>query len=107
MAFLLTQSNFEFFWDKASLDATTVTYLNNKYAQLQSLNNFVDADVLINPGYSSSNDAKQNPFFGSFVRDAAGSTTNTTILFLHLQTLLMYWTGSWRTNSWSYWPKKI
>jgi hypothetical protein len=43
-------------------DATTVTYLNNKYAQLQSLNNFVDADVLINPGYSSS-DAKQNPFF--------------------------------------------
>jgi hypothetical protein len=26
-------------------DATTVTYL--KYAQLQSLNNFVDADVLI------------------------------------------------------------
>jgi hypothetical protein len=43
-------------------DATTVTYLNNKYAQLQSLNNFVDADVLINPGYSSSNDAKQNPF---------------------------------------------
>jgi hypothetical protein len=42
-------------------DATTVTYLNNKYAQLQSLNNFVDADVLINPGLSS-NDAKQNPF---------------------------------------------
>jgi hypothetical protein len=63
---LLTQSNFEFFWDKANLDATTVTYLNSKYAQLQSLNNFVDADVLINPGYSSSNDAKQNPFFGSF-----------------------------------------
>jgi hypothetical protein len=62
-------------------DATTVTYLNNKYAQLQSLNNFVDADVLINPGYSSSNDAKQNPFFGSFVRDAAGSTTNTTNFF--------------------------
>jgi hypothetical protein len=62
-------------------DATTVTYLNSKYAQLQSLNNFVDADVLINPGYSSSNDAKQNPFFGSFVRDAAGSTTNTTYTF--------------------------
>lgn len=62
-------------------DAATVTYLNSKYAQLQSLNNFVNADVLINPGYSSSNDAKQNPFFGSFVRDAAGSTTNTTYTF--------------------------
>ncbi|OAB27661.1 Starch-binding associating with outer membrane [Flavobacterium fryxellicola] len=59
-------------------DAATVAYVNSKYAQLQALNNFVDADVLINPGYSSSNDAKQNPFFGSFVRDAAGSTTNTT-----------------------------
>ncbi|MBB1192237.1 hypothetical protein DNC80_00940 [Flavobacterium sp. SOK18b] len=62
-------------------DPATVTYLNSKYATLQALNNFVSSDVLINPGYSSANNDKQNPFFGSFVRDAAGSTTNTTYTF--------------------------
>ncbi|MCK8141527.1 SusD/RagB family nutrient-binding outer membrane lipoprotein [Flavobacterium sp. I-SCBP12n] len=59
-------------------DATTLAYLNTKYADLKTLNNFVNADVLINPGYSAANDAKQNPFYGNFGRDAAGSTTNTT-----------------------------
>jgi hypothetical protein len=43
-------------------DAATVTYLNSKYATLQASNNFVDADVLINPGYSSANNDQQNPF---------------------------------------------
>lgn len=62
-------------------DAATVTYVNSKYATLQTLNNFISADVLINPGYSSGNDAQQSPFFGSFVRDAAGYTTNTTYTF--------------------------
>jgi hypothetical protein len=59
-------------------DAATVTYLNSKYADLRSLNNFVTSDVLINPGYTSANNDKQSPFFSSFVRDAAGATTNTT-----------------------------
>jgi hypothetical protein len=59
-------------------DGDTQTYLASKYADLQALNNFVDSDVLINPGYSKANNDQQNPFFGSFVRDAAGSTTNTT-----------------------------
>ncbi len=59
-------------------DAATVTYLATKFADLQASNNFVSSDVLINPGYSSGNDAKQNPFFNSFVRDAAGSTANST-----------------------------
>jgi hypothetical protein len=40
-----------------------VTYLNSKYATLQASNNFVDADVLINPGYSSANNDQQNPFW--------------------------------------------
>lgn len=62
-------------------DGATVTYLNAKYAELQSLNDFVTSDVLINPGYSSANEAQQNPFFGSFVRDPAGATTNTTYTF--------------------------
>lgn len=58
-------------------DAATVTYVNSKYADLQASNNFVDADVLINPGYSSKNNDSQNPFFASNVTDAAGSTANT------------------------------
>jgi hypothetical protein len=62
-------------------DAATVTYVNSKYATLQTLNNFVDTDVLINPGYSSANNDQQNPFFGANVRDAAGSTSNTNYTF--------------------------
>ena len=62
-------------------DAATVTYLNGKYASLQASNNFVDADVLINPGYSAANDAQQNPFYSANVRDAAGSTANTNYTF--------------------------
>lgn len=62
-------------------DAATVTYLNTKYATLQALNNFVDADALINPGYSAANNAQQNPFYGANVRDAAGSTAETNFTF--------------------------
>ncbi|NRT10913.1 SusD/RagB family nutrient-binding outer membrane lipoprotein [Flavobacterium sp. 14A] len=58
-------------------DAETVTYLNSKYATLKASNNFIDSNVLINPGYSSSNDDSQNPFFNSNVRNAAGSTADT------------------------------
>lgn len=58
-------------------DAATTTYLATKYADLQASNNFIDADVLINPGYSSANNDQLNPFFSSNVTDAAGSTANT------------------------------
>jgi hypothetical protein len=62
-------------------DAATVTYLNSKYATLQASNNFIDADVLINPGYSSANNDQQNPFFGANVRDVAGFTSTTNYTF--------------------------
>lgn len=79
-------------------DATTVTYLASKYATLQASNNFINADVLINPGYSSANNDKQSPFFGSFVRDAVGSTSNTTYTFFtsskHFADVLNGATGS-------------
>jgi hypothetical protein len=73
---------------QSKLTDATVTYLNSKYAQLQSLNNFVDADVLINPGYSS-NDAKQNPFLVLLEMQQDRQLIQPYIL--HLQnTLLMY-----------------
>jgi hypothetical protein len=56
-------------------DAATTSYLATKYADLRALNNFVSADVLINPGYSAANNAQQNPFFNYYVRNAAGSTS--------------------------------
>jgi len=56
-------------------DAETVTYRNTKLAELAALNDFVTADVTINPGYSEANDAQQNPFFNDFVWDAAGTPT--------------------------------
>ncbi|HEU4495638.1 MAG TPA: SusD/RagB family nutrient-binding outer membrane lipoprotein, partial [Flavobacterium sp.] len=62
---LLRQSNLT--------DGETVTYRNQKLAQLAALNNFVTADVTINPGYSEANDDQQNPFFNDFVADAAGT----------------------------------
>jgi hypothetical protein len=64
-------------------DAATVTYLNSKYATLQTLNNFVSSDVVINPGYSSANNDKQTHFL-VVCRDAAGATTNTTYTFFHI-----------------------
>jgi hypothetical protein len=60
-------------------------YLDNKYAQLQSLNNFVDADVLINRTHPVMM-YKIHLVHVRFV----GSTTNTTYTFFNLQnTLLM------------------
>jgi hypothetical protein len=58
-------------------DAATVAYVASKYADLQASNNFVSANVLINPGYSASNDDQQNPFYFANIRNAAGSTANT------------------------------
>lgn len=48
-----------------------------RLARLDSDNDFVTADVLINPGYSAANDTQQNPFFNANVTDAAGSTSLT------------------------------
>jgi hypothetical protein len=58
-------------------DAATVAYCASKYADLEASNNFVSADVLINPGYSASSDDQQNPFYFTNIRNAAGSTTDT------------------------------
>ncbi|MES2544831.1 MAG: SusD/RagB family nutrient-binding outer membrane lipoprotein [Bacteroidota bacterium] len=56
-------------------DAATISYLNTKYADLQALSDFVTADVLVNPGYSSANDSKQNPFYNTYIRNSANATT--------------------------------
>lgn len=58
-------------------DAATVTYVNSKYADLAAMDNFVTADVLVNPVYSSANDTKQNPFYNVYIRNSAGGTTTT------------------------------
>ena len=56
-------------------DAATVTYLDSKYADLAAMDSFVTENVLVNPGYSSANDSKQNPFYNVYIRNAAGATT--------------------------------
>ena len=57
-------------------DAETVTYRNEKLAELAALNDFVTEDVTINPGFSAANDDQQNPFFGTLV-NTAGQTLQT------------------------------
>lgn len=47
---------------KAETDAATATYLTEQFAALD--NNFLNADLTINPGYSNANNAKQNPWIG-------------------------------------------
>lgn len=47
---------------KAETDAASATYLNDEFAELAG-ESFVDTDVIINPGYSSAQDATQNPFY--------------------------------------------
>lgn len=64
---LLRQSNLT--------DGETSTYRNQKLAELIALDDFITADITINPGYSEANDDQQNPFFNDFVVDAAGTST--------------------------------
>jgi hypothetical protein len=73
---------------KKLTDAATVAYLNSKYATLQTLNNFVSSDVVINPGYSSANNDKQSPFFGCLQRCSMLQQIQP-IFFLHLFKLLL------------------
>jgi hypothetical protein len=46
-------------------DAATLTYLTAQFAALD--NNFVDRNVIINPGYSNAKDAQQNPWMNLMV----------------------------------------
>jgi hypothetical protein len=50
---------------KAETDATTNTYLTEQFATLD--NNFVDRNIIINPGYSNAKDAQQNPWMNLMV----------------------------------------
>jgi len=54
-------------------DSETVSYRNEKLAELATLNDFITQDVTINPGFSEANDDQQNTFFNDFVADAAGT----------------------------------
>ena len=63
---LLRQSNLT--------DAETVAYRTEKLTELAALNDFVTADVTINPGYSAANNDTQNIFFNDFVADASGTS---------------------------------
>ncbi|WP_126652334.1 SusD/RagB family nutrient-binding outer membrane lipoprotein [Chryseobacterium aureum] len=51
--------------------------------QLQTLSgaDFVESDVLVNPGYSAANDDQQNPFFGYYVRNSSNSQLQNNTLF--------------------------
>ncbi len=48
------------------------TYRNQKLATLQGAS-FVDADVTVNPGYSQSSDAQQNPWMNYYIYTSAGA----------------------------------
>lgn len=48
------------------------TYRDAKLAGLSGAI-FISTDVLINPGYNSSTDTQQNPFYGTYIRTSSGS----------------------------------
>ena len=48
------------------------TYRDQKLATLQGAS-FVDADVTVNPGYSQSSDAQQNPWMNYYVYTSSGA----------------------------------
>ena len=50
-------------------------YRDQRLANLAASNNFITADVTVNPGYSSSNDLQMNPFTVNYIISAAGTTT--------------------------------
>ncbi|MFC6269408.1 SusD/RagB family nutrient-binding outer membrane lipoprotein [Frigoriflavimonas asaccharolytica] len=56
----------------SKLTGAEATYRNAKLAGLSSAT-FISADVKINPGYNSSTDTQQNPFYGTYIRTSAGS----------------------------------
>lgn len=53
-------------------------YRDQKLATLSGAQ-FLSADVLINPNYSSATDAQQNPFYGTYIRTATGSRVGTVV----------------------------
>ena len=48
------------------------TYRDAKLAGLSGAT-FISTNVLINPGYNSSTDTQQNPFYGTYIRTSSGS----------------------------------
>lgn len=61
-------------------DAATLTYLTAQFANLD--NNFVDRNIIINPGYSNAKDAQQNPWMNLMANlTETGSTTTPTLTY--------------------------
>ena len=58
----------------AETDGATATYLNEQFANLDQ--NFVDANVTINPGYSNGSDSRQNPWM-NLMQELNGAQRNT------------------------------
>lgn len=56
----------------SKLTGAEATYRDQKLATLAGAS-FITENVLINPGYSASTDAQQNPFYGTYIRTSAGS----------------------------------
>ena len=57
----------------SNLTGADATYRDQKLATLANAS-FVDTDVIVNPGYNSSNDSSMNPFMLTWGRNSAGST---------------------------------
>lgn len=60
-----------------STNPDVIAYVNTKASLLGALpaTNFLQADVIINPGYNKSNNDKQNPFYGRYGYNIAGAET--------------------------------
>ncbi|WP_261509864.1 SusD/RagB family nutrient-binding outer membrane lipoprotein [Chryseobacterium paludis] len=56
----------------SNVTGAMATYRDQKLASLSGAQ-FIDQDVLENPGYSAANDAQQNPFTNFYVRTSSGN----------------------------------
>lgn len=60
------------------LTGTEGVYRDQKLATLAGAE-FINENVLINPGYSAATDAQQNPFYGTYIRTATGSRVGSVV----------------------------
>jgi hypothetical protein len=84
-------------------DAETVTYINE---QLDALSGaaFIDADVTINPGYSTTTSLSQNPFYGAYgytITAGAVANRSTVVASEHAATELNSTSDPRRTRLWT------
>lgn len=69
------------------------TYRDQKLAELSG-SDFIDEDVLENPGYSASSDATQNPFFNYNIATAAGSRPQNYLLVVPSENMAIALNGN-------------